>query len=117
MELVLAAVVASNEYVTWIGQALTRNEPYNGGLASTLPQQLPIVQPQGVAPPTATYQVVQPLGVVQPQVAPYQTGARPMGQNIGHQTENYWGTPLVTPRGRYSDLGSLTDPQSVRKLP
>ncbi len=95
LESVLAAVLASNDNVARIGQALTRNEPYNRGFASTLPQPLSTqsismapamstVQPQGVAPPPATYQEVQPLRAVQPQIAPYQTRARPMGQNIGH---------------------------------
>ncbi len=108
MDLMLAVVAASNEKVARIGQALTRNEPYVGGFASIVPQQLPTqsvmmapamltVQPQGVAPLTTTYLAAKPLGVVQPQATPYQKGMRPMRQNVGHQQENYRGTPLPSP--------------------
>ncbi len=72
LDSMLAAVTASNENIVRIGQALTRDETYNGGLASTLPLQLPkqlvpmapamsTVQPQGVALPMAIYQAAPPL--------------------------------------------------------
>ncbi len=100
LDSILAAVSASNENMARIGQVLARNGSYNGGFASTLPHLLPMQSISMVsAMPTvvATYQVVPPLGSVQPQTILYQAGVRPMGQNIGHQPENYWGTHLPPP--------------------
>ncbi len=104
----LGVTAASNENVARIGQTLTQNKPYRGRFDSTTLQQLltqtismapaiSIVQPQGVAPPTVTYQAAQPLGAAQSRWIPYQTGMWPMWQNIGQQSNAYSGNFFATP--------------------
>ncbi len=55
------------------------------------------VQLQGFAPSTAIYQAAQPLGAVQLQLTPYQTGMWPMWQNIDLQSDAYLGIILPLP--------------------
>ncbi len=130
---VLAAVAALSENMAQIGQERTRNDPHSGVFASTTPQQLPmqliimapaipIVQPQGVAPPAATYQVAQPLGAVQPQMTPYQTGMRPTGAKyrpatkylLGNSSASTTAVRSATSWGQERRAGPLaaTDPGS-----